>query len=56
MLFLHPSSDMFMNMFKMLAGGDPEEIMNNLFRVFDLDGDQQITVLEMEKLVTDLYR
>ena len=46
----------FMNIFKMLAGGDPEEIMTNLFRVFDLDGDQQITVLEMETLVKDLYR
>ena len=46
----------FMNIFKMLAGGDPKEIMTNLFRVFDLDGDQQITVLEMETLVKDLYR
>ena len=46
----------FMNIFKMLTGGDPREILTNLFRVFDLDGDQQITVLEMETLVKDLSR
>ena len=46
----------FMNIFSMLAGGDPKEILNNLFRVFDVDGDQQITVVEMDTLVQDLQR
>lgn len=37
------------------AEGSPEDVLEKLFRVFDVNSDGNISAKEMERLVADLY-
>ena len=38
-----------------MAGGDPEEILKKIFRLFDVNSDGSISKKEMKRLVKDMY-
>ena len=45
----------FMLVFHIMSDGAPEEVLSNIFRVFDVNGDGVISIKEMNKLVKDMY-
>ena len=45
----------FMLVFHIMSDGAPEEVLSNIFRVFDVNGDGIISIKEMKKLVKDMY-
>ena len=38
-----------------MAGGNPEEILKKIFRLFDVNSDGSISKKEMKRLVKDMY-
>ena len=41
--------------YTIMAGGDPEDILKKIFRLFDVNSDGSISKKEMRRLVKDMY-
>merc|ERR1739844_210336 len=45
----------FMLIFHIMSDGTPEEVLEKIFRVFDVNSDGTINKKEMQRLIKDMY-
>merc|ERR1711971_1126800 len=49
------TSSSFMLIFHIMSDGTPEEVLEKIFRVFDVNSDGTINKKEMQRLIKDMY-